>query len=186
MGFTLPSPTSPAAQAQALMTKKSQIETEIQSHVSILRSNNIDMTTPLVDSEGFPRADVDIYAVRRARVRIIELRNDLRDVTDEIGKVLEEVYARPPEVESRAQGDDTSQKPENEEGVQLAPYARVDGVAPGSPAAEAGLQREDLILKFGSLVKSSFSSPSNLTPLATLVSQNENVRVFESYFFYRE
>jgi len=177
MGFTLPSPTSPAAQAQALMTKKSEIETEIQSHLSILRTNNIDMKTPLVDSEGFPRADVDIYAVRKARVRIIELRNDLRDVVDEIAKALEEVYARQPEAESRGQADDAT-KPEGEEDEdQLVPYARVDVVAPGSPAAEAGLQREDLILKFGGLVKSSFSSPSTLTPLATLVSQNENKHI---------
>jgi len=130
------------------------------------------MTTPLVDSEGFPRADIDIYAVRKARVRIIELRNDLKGVMDEIGKALEEVYARPPpQAESRAQA-------EGEEGEdQLIPFAKVDGVAPGSPAAEAGLQREDLILKFGSLVKSSFSSPSNLTPLANLVSQNENKHI---------
>lgn len=175
MGFTLPSPTSPSTQAQALIAKKSQIQSEIQSHISILRANNIDMTTPLVDSEGFPRADVDIYAVRKARVRIIELRNDLRDVMDEIGKALEEVYARPEGSAADAAGGSKNNNGNNGQEQELVPFARVDGVAPASPAAEAGLQREDLILKFGSLVKSSFSSPSSLTPLATLVSQNENV-----------
>jgi 26S proteasome non-ATPase regulatory subunit 9 len=171
MGFILPSPTSPVTQAQALMLKKSAIETEVQSQISILQTNNIDMTTPLVDAEGFPRADIDIYAVRKARVRIIELRNDLKDVMNEAGKVLEEVYAKTPEpdlgMESQEQGTQRD---------GLVPFARVDGVAPGSPAAEAGVQREDLILKFGNLVESSFNPPSSLTPLATLVSENEDVR----------
>jgi 26S proteasome non-ATPase regulatory subunit 9 len=153
------------------MLKKSAIENEIQSHISILQTNDIDMTTPLVDAEGFPRADVDIYAVRKARVRIIELRNDLKDVMNEAGKVLEQVYAKPDEEPDSSMGS-------QEQGTQqdgLAPFARVDGVAPGSPAAEAGMQRDDLILKFGNLVKSSFNPPSSLAPLAALVSQNEDV-----------
>ncbi|KAF7768572.1 hypothetical protein Agabi119p4_7815 [Agaricus bisporus var. burnettii] len=172
MGFILPSPpASPATQAQALILKKSSIETEIQSQISILQANNIDMTTPLVDTEGFPRADINIYAVRRARVRIIELRNDLRDVMNEAGRFLEEVYAKP---------EPDSSMDNQEQGMQqdsLVPFARVDGISPGSPAAEAGMQREDLILKFGNLVKSSFEPPSSLTPLATLVSQNEDKHI---------
>ncbi|KAF9450579.1 hypothetical protein P691DRAFT_798018 [Macrolepiota fuliginosa MF-IS2] len=180
MGFTLPSPTSPSTLAQTLISKKTQIETELQSNLTILQSNNnIGMSTPLVDAEGFPRADVDIYAVRKARVRIIELRNDLRDVMDEIGKALEAVYARPPESESESESGPGSESvvDQEDEEQQLEPFARVDGVAPASPAAEAGMQREDLILKFGILVKSSFNSPSSLTPLATLVSQNENKHI---------
>lgn len=173
MGFILPSPpASPATQAQALILRKSSIETEIQSQISILQANNIDMTTPLVDAEGFPRTDIDIYAVRRARVRIIELRNDLRDVMNEAGRFLEEVYAKPAEPDSSMENQE--QQETQQDG--LVPFARVDGISPGSPAAEAGMQREDLILKFGNLVKSSFDPPSSLTPLATLVSQNEDVR----------
>ncbi|KAG9315719.1 hypothetical protein JVU11DRAFT_3366 [Chiua virens] len=51
----------------------------------------------------------------------------------------------------------------------LSPFAKVDGIAPGSPAAQAGLRREDLIVKFGLLTSASFSS-SSLEPLADLVS----------------
>jgi 26S proteasome non-ATPase regulatory subunit 9 len=124
---------------------------------------------------------VDIWAVRKARVRIIELRNDLRDVIDEIGKALEEVYANPQS--SSSSSTQQQQEPEiqgvgaQEEQEQLVPFARVESVASGSPAAEAGLQRDDLVLKFGNLVKSSFDPPSSLTPLAALVSRNENVRL---------
>ncbi|KAG9105260.1 putative 26S proteasome regulatory subunit, partial [Ceratobasidium sp. 392] len=55
----------------------------------------------------------------------------------------------------------------------LAPFARVDGVAPGSPAQQAGLQREDLILSFGDLTAQSFTG-SSLQPLAQLVASHEN------------
>ena len=34
------------------------------------------MDSPLVDSEGFPLASIDVYAVRHARVKIIQLLND--------------------------------------------------------------------------------------------------------------
>lgn len=73
------------------------------------------------------------------------------------------------------------------------PFAKVDGVSPGSPAAEAvrtlscrfqveteirypiqGLQREDLVVKFGSLTQQSFSS-SSLKPLVDVVAAHENV-----------
>ncbi|KAE9393163.1 hypothetical protein BT96DRAFT_967250 [Gymnopus androsaceus JB14] len=159
MGFTLPSPDSPAEQAKKLMDQKKNIESQIETNIEILKANQSTMQTPLVDKDGFPRADVDIYAVRGARVRIIELRNDLKDVTcgywEGFGSYLR------PDVEMA----EPSETPK--------PFAKVDGVAPGSPAADAGLQREDLIVKFGELVHASFTSGS-LTPVAELVGASEN------------
>lgn len=76
----------------------------------------------------------DIYQVRHARVRIIELRNDLKAVTDDIAKALEAVYdplAAPP-----ANSSSEAAPASVEEGPSK-PFAKVDGVAPGSPAAEA-------------------------------------------------
>ena len=128
MGFTLPPPESPAEQTRTLMAQKSNIEAELESHISILKANNVTMQTPLVDGDGFPRADIDIYAVRGARVRIIELRNDLKAVVDAIGKALEGIYD--PAIQRSSQIDSSSERP-------LKPFAKVDGVAPGSPAAEA-------------------------------------------------
>ena len=128
MGFTLPSPDSPAEQTRSLMDQKSNIEAELETHLSTLKSNNVTMQTPLVDVEGFPRADIDIYAVRGARVRIIELRNDLKAVVDAIGKALEGIFD--PAIQRSSRIDSTSERP-------LKPFAKVDGVAPGSPAAEA-------------------------------------------------
>jgi len=173
----LPSAENPREQARALVLVKDAIEGEINFQLSILRENNCDMTTPLVDSEGFPRADLDIYAIRSARTRIVELRNDLKYAMDEIEKALQKVYdpsLAPPAVSlappAPADAPSTTSTPTEE---SLSPFARVDGVAPGSPAAHAGLRREDLIIKFGHLTTASFSA-SSLEPLAELVGRNEN------------
>ncbi|KIK99866.1 hypothetical protein PAXRUDRAFT_822321 [Paxillus rubicundulus Ve08.2h10] len=170
MGFMLPSTESPRELARVLMARKDTIEAEINAQLSILKANSCDMMTPLVDPEGFPRADLDIYAIRSARARTISLRNDLKDVMNEIAKVLERIYdpslVLPPPVETPSGSGAHTEGP-------LLPFAKVDGVAPESPAAEAGLRREDLIIKFGHLTKASFSA-SSLQPLAELVGNNEN------------
>ncbi|KAN0087627.1 26S proteasome non-ATPase regulatory subunit 9 [Tylopilus felleus] len=130
------------------------------------------MTTPLVDSEGFPRADLDVYAIRSARARIIQLRNDLKYTMDEIEKALQKVYDpsfAPPTPPPAPPAPPNSTVTEE----RLSPFAKVDGVAPGSPAVQAGLRREDLIIKFGDLTAASFSA-SSLQPLAELVGRNEN------------
>ena len=177
------------------MSQKENVEAELDAQFSILKANNSDMTTPLVDQDGFPRADMDLYAVRHARRRIHELRNDLRDVMNEIEKALQVVYDPSTPVGEPSPGVSAAavaQHAEAEDAEPLSAFARVDGVAPGSPAAEAvrshhipiredsnvvvlqSLRREDLILKFGSLTRSSFAANS-LQPLSDLVSVNENV-----------
>jgi 26S proteasome regulatory subunit N4 len=129
MGMELPPRDSPAEQVRALMLRKDAIEAEIDAQASVLRANNISMQDPLVDAEGFPRADIDVWEVRHARVRIIELRNDLKAIMDSIMKGLQGVYDP-----SLAVEQPTQQLP-NPSGLD--PFAKVDGVAPGSPAATA-------------------------------------------------
>jgi len=127
MGFTLPSSTSPAEQVRTLVARKEEVETDLDAQLSILKANASTLHSPLVDSEGFPRADIDIYAVRGARVRILELRNDLKALMDAIAKALETVYDPTSATTLTATAPETS----------AIPFARVDGVAPGSPAADA-------------------------------------------------
>ncbi|KAG6890630.1 hypothetical protein C0995_006606 [Termitomyces sp. Mi166 len=150
-------------QARTLIEKKSNIEAQIEAQISILKANDSTMQTPLVDTDGFPRADIDVYAVRSARVRIIELRNDLNAVTNDIAKALETIY-NPANAPKDPQPDSSS--------AELRPFAKVNTVAPQSPAAEAGLQRDDLVLKFGPLDHRTCSS--SLQPLTEVVSANEN------------
>ncbi|TFK64634.1 proteasome 26S subunit [Pluteus cervinus] len=164
-------PITPMEQARVLMSQKDAIEAELKTQLEILQTNSVTMQAPLVDAEGFPRADLDIYAIRRARVRIIELRNDLSGVMNSIARALEGVYdpSLQPPPSTAASGDASSEA----QASTLTPFARVNAVAPGSPAADAGLQREDLVVKFGALTHESFTSGS-LQPLATFVAQSEN------------
>jgi 26S proteasome regulatory subunit N4 len=140
MGYMLPNPDSPSERARSLIARKDALEAELEQQGSILKANNTDMRQPLVDREGFPRDDLDVWAVRHARVRIIELRNDLAALMDEIAKTLETVYRRSPP--PRAEGEGTtataSSTVSGETAIsELLPFARVNGVAPGSPAADA-------------------------------------------------
>ncbi|KAG8897559.1 putative 26S proteasome regulatory subunit, partial [Tulasnella sp. 408] len=115
-----------------LVARKDAIEKEIKEQQALLDANNSTMTTELIDNEGFPRGDIDVYTVRHARVRIIELRNDLKAVTDELAVALQAVF-NSPEPESATEPSTSGHaQPE-----ALKPFARVDGVAPSSPANEA-------------------------------------------------
>ncbi|KAF8503213.1 hypothetical protein BU17DRAFT_58549 [Hysterangium stoloniferum] len=153
--------------AKNLISRKDAIQAELDSQYSILSANSSTLHTPLVDPQGFPRSDIDVYAVRHARVRIIELKNDMDAIINELGKALETVYNPQSGVTdtSAAQGSPG----------ETTAFAKVDGVAPSSPAAQAvsGLLREDFIVQFGSLTSSAFSSRS-LQPLADLVAAHEN------------
>jgi 26S proteasome regulatory subunit N4 len=122
-----PSESSPAERARALIAAKEAIDLKLSTHVSVLKANNVTEHTPLVDREGFPRDDIDVWAVRQARVRIIELRNDLDKVLGEIGRALEGVYD--PSLGAASSGDAGD--------VEGTPFAKVGGVAAASPASEA-------------------------------------------------
>jgi hypothetical protein len=104
------------------------------------------MTSPLVDPEGFPRADIDVYTVRLARTAIVRLRNDHRAVVEEMGRVLQVVYAVETNTmvphDTSSNGADNGAPATRNGGVNgrsipQPALAKVNAVAPGSPAAEA-------------------------------------------------
>ncbi|KAG7528100.1 hypothetical protein FFLO_06414 [Filobasidium floriforme] len=170
----------PASRARQLMQEKENIEAEIDAYRSQLEQQNVTMTTPLVDPEGFPRADIDVYAVRHARVSLNRLRNDHRDVVDRLGRVLEEVYAIGAVVEPRLNGAGAG-KMVNGDGpgsgsssASVRPLARVNMVSENSPSATAGLERGDLIIQFGDL---SSDQGHALADIGQLVQRSEGVEI---------
>lgn len=126
--------TAAADNVRSLMARKDAIEAEMDAQFSVLQSNGVTMDTPLLDAEGFPRADIDLWAVRHARVRVIEMRNDHKALMDRIMVALQKVYD--PAAQAQTVPPAASSEDSTSDGA-LQPFAKVDGVAPGSPAATA-------------------------------------------------
>ncbi|RKP13981.1 hypothetical protein BJ684DRAFT_3144, partial [Piptocephalis cylindrospora] len=123
-----------------------------------------DMDSPLVDPEGFPRADVDVIQVRQLRVSMIETRNDLRLLMRRIEQGLHDLHstsvpmstatAAPPsgpmpQSVTSLSPDASSEANEPASSHERRAFARVASLSPDSPAWEAGLKKEDTILQFG-------------------------------------
>ncbi|KAK9896477.1 26S proteasome non-ATPase regulatory subunit 9 [Cystobasidium minutum MCA 4210] len=147
-----------------LMKRKDTLEKELMELHTALQAQNADLGQSLIDDEGFPRADIDVYNVRLSRVRVIELRNDLRGLSDKIKELLDVVFARP-------EPSEVDEKVIPIEEILAKPFASCNGVAPGSPAATAGLLRGDKFLRIGSINSTNHES---LRAVATEVQANEN------------
>ena len=81
-------------QCKRLMSRKADLETELEGYMSMLTSLGVGMDKPLVDSEGFPRSDIDVYQVREARHKVACLRNDAADILNQIEKSLHSIHAK--------------------------------------------------------------------------------------------
>nr|KAJ3422230.1 26S proteasome non-ATPase regulatory subunit 9 [Polyrhizophydium stewartii] len=152
------------ALAQEVARRRDLVEAQLREHQNVLASHNMGMSEPLVDSEGFPIAGVDIYAVRHARVAIIRLQNDHKALTQEMAEALHRMHEL-----ARAEGVAAQGQPRDERSEQA--FARVNAVSPDSPCWEAGLQRGDMVLRFGSV---SAKTDKPLTALVDLVQGSEN------------
>ncbi|SCZ88265.1 BZ3500_MvSof-1268-A1-R1_Chr10-2g02899 [Microbotryum saponariae] len=136
---------------------------------SVLVANECDMTTPLVDSQGFPRADIDVAGVRTARANIIMLRNDLSHLQIQIEQLVLRELPRLHDSESTSAGaiDIVPATPSRSHA-----FARIDRVFPGGPAHAAGIKTDDLLLRIGDIDASNHNS---LQDVAMLVSASEDV-----------
>ncbi|KAI8054084.1 hypothetical protein BDF22DRAFT_682868 [Syncephalis plumigaleata] len=169
------------ANANALLKQKDDLETTIREQEALLNEHRVSMHEPLVDREGYPRADVDVYSIRKIRVRIIELRNDLRGCMSHIEAALHQVHAArkasieeniatTPTATTTAKVDEVASSTLSTVSLSGKPFARVNAVSPDSPAWDAGLRRDDRIIRFGELDQQRYES---LTQLGELVNRHE-------------
>ncbi|CAH0403067.1 unnamed protein product [Chilo suppressalis] len=175
-----------------LMEEKDRIESDIRDQTAILNTNNVGMTDSLVDNEGFPRGDIDVYKVRHARHRIICLQNDHKAIMKRIEQGLAEVHSdfvgpngEGPSVvvplsNGSAYNNSHSSNGQSSEGdivnLNEAGFASVGSIQPGSPADMDGLCDGDEILQFGSINSRNFT---DVTQIHQVVSHsiNQSIRV---------
>ncbi|BEI85476.1 hypothetical protein CcaverHIS002_0508770 [Cutaneotrichosporon cavernicola] len=182
-------PGEPREYARALMQRKEEIEKEIvrcpiveltkgyvQGRFGIgrpinewqrLRQHGASMETALVDPEGYPRGDIDVYAIRHARAALVRLYNDRDEVIRRLATALESAFQVDPSVpqpqpQSQSQSQSQSRLPASANGHRDVPetwpdrpVARVNSVAPSSPAADAGLTPGDIIYSFSGITAAS-------------------------------
>lgn len=150
-----------------LIKRKEDIEEQIKAYYDMLQTAGVGMDAPLVDMEGFPRADVDLYKVRTARHNISCLQNDHKAIMVEIEEALHKLHAT---ARVKHEKDETKMEV-TEPTVSLpAPFALVDAVTQGSPAFLAGLRVGDEIIEFGSINTQNFR---NLRDVASVVQHSE-------------
>lgn len=150
-----------------LIKRKDDIEEQIKAYYDMLQTAGVGMDAPLVDVEGFPLADVDLYKVRTARQNISCLQNDHKSIMVEIEEALHQLHATA-RVEHKK--DETNMEV-TESTVSLpAPFALADAVTQGSPAFQAGLRVGDEIIEFGSINAQNFR---NLRDVASVVQHSE-------------
>lgn len=76
-----------------LQDKRKKLEDEIVLQKVILDNNKVGMKESLTDKEDYPRNDIDVYAVRQARAKIIHLENDAKSLLNEMQNKLEELHS---------------------------------------------------------------------------------------------
>ncbi|KAK9275865.1 hypothetical protein L1049_023138 [Liquidambar formosana] len=176
------------AETMNLMDKRSAIEAEMNAIIERLtHPGGPGISGNLLDSEGFPRSDIDIPVVRAERHRLAELRNDYKNITEKINENIEVLHSARLAPRSSSLGDSGNGEGLNNEDSSIVntvacasshdvlprdtpssmdvdvivrvPFAMVDEIADASPAAEDGLQLGDQIVKFGNV-----ESGENLLP----------------------
>ncbi|NP_001290692.1 26S proteasome non-ATPase regulatory subunit 9 [Esox lucius] len=147
---------------QSLIKKKDQIEEQIKAYYGVLEDQSVGMEGPLVDAEGFPRADVNVYQIRTARHSIHCLQNDHKAIMVEIEEALHRLHARERAKREQDQAGSQTESTMEQEFILPSPFACVDAVSQGSPACQAGLRVGDEIISFGSVNTGNFQNLQNI------------------------
>ncbi|OWK61244.1 26S proteasome non-ATPase regulatory subunit 9 [Lonchura striata] len=158
---------------QQLVRRKDEVEAQIKACYELLEGQKgVGMHEPLVDAEGFPRSDIDLYQVRTARHNIICLQNDHKALMKQVEEALHKLHAREKEKHAKDEAEALAEAMSQKQSLPQA-FAKVNTVTPGSPASVSGLQVDDEIVEFGSVNANNFQ---NLQNIATVVQHSEGLQ----------
>lgn len=142
-----------------LLAQREALEIEANALADDLNSPGLNgeppagLKSPLVDSEGFPRGDIDLLEVRRKRQRIAVINTDHKNLMKRIETLMHEVFEEKGSVEaarSPPSSTTTSLFPSSLEiTMNTNPFAIIDEILSGSPAQRSGLKNGDKLLAFG-------------------------------------
>ncbi|EGX92029.1 26S proteasome non-ATPase regulatory subunit 9, putative [Cordyceps militaris CM01] len=160
-----------------LQQKKDNVEAELKALGGVLVSHGVDMSTPLLTRDGFPRSDLDVAQIRTTRARIIRLKNDYKEIMANAEKFLHEHFANA--AESGESGTPTASTstilPDSDTQSLEAPFAKVNAVSANSPAELSGLKAGDEIRNFGYV---NWANHDGLKKVAECVQGNEGSNIF--------
>ena len=181
------------AELNQLIQDKQLLETRIECETTGAVPNEV-----LVDTDGYPRNDIDIHSIRISRHNLIQLQNDYKQLMKLIDNKMIQYHTllkqKPPNTDTTCNKplnidiispdkpvtqpstniiklnniDNNSIPPPQQSVLQLQPFYTVNTVSPDSPAELSGLQPNDNILQFGSIT----SYNKTNTAMTDLVSNN--------------
>ncbi|RYG98538.1 hypothetical protein EON65_51320 [archaeon] len=151
---------------------------------------------PLVDAEDFPRNDIDIYNVKRKRLRLSGINFEHKEMMKQIEALVHQMHslesdsATPSQVEGAINNNQAKQAGPGTvfttaEVLLQRPIAKLDEILEGSPAAEAGIHDGDFLMKFGNITSVAADALPSIAklvgvsvskPIAIIVKRGEEVR----------
>jgi 26S proteasome non-ATPase regulatory subunit 9 len=162
-----------------LIAQRDALEIEADAIASELRSPGPNgepatgIKTPLVDVEGYPRGDIDIYNARLKRNRLGAINYDHKILMKRIEEELHKSHA---ELAIAIPSTVPVTLPPVVASTSLIVMAKIDEILDDSPAKLAGLQNGDFLLKFGT-VDSSVPDFLNAIPNVVRSSINSEIQL---------
>ena len=165
-----------AAQRDALELEAEAIASELNSP----GPNNelpAGIKTSLIDKEGFPRGDIDLFNVKAKRQRLAVINTDHKALMSQIERVLHMAHYEMPDVDemrSTLRATVVQAEKVREFSVSSTAFAIIDEILDTSPAKEAGLMNGDELLAFGK-VTAQTSDALNAVPSVVRDAVNKRI-----------
>eukprot|EP00940_MAST-03C_sp_MAST-3C-sp2_P000898 g898.t1 len=182
-----------------LGAERSEMEKKLMESYKVLTTPTAQYPRPpglkgnLVDSEGFPRSDIDIHAIRIIRNERARMQTDHKIVMKQIEENLHKLHSEMAHLRAMGVAEDTvsgkgrgnrattegASTKSSESATKSAatliaeyrPFAEVKSVATDSPSYEAGMLVGDLIVRVGTI---NTSNHRNLQAVGELVQSSIN------------